>query len=389
MSDGPSRRTYLDVLRGVAVLIMIEAHVLDSWTRFPDRQTRQFTDAIVVGGFGAPLFLFLAGVAVPLSAGSKFRRSGDVGAASRAVVRRGLEIFGLAFVFRVQSWLLGRYPAWFMFRVDILNIMGPSIMAAAAIWGALRTARGRFVAFVAATLAATLLAPFVRNASLLSSLPDPIEAYLRPLPGISNFVLLPWVGFLFAGVIVGLVLDSVRTREEEHAANLYFTLVGTAIALAAHVLSFFPTLVSAVVLLDDVAGVLLSPPRDHDRRHRPGVCLGAASWRAQMEPSPATGPDLALHLLDSCRDGLRRDFLAGSRASLVAAGVGGAGTLLPVHAAVLDPQGSSRGETEAAQGSGLKAQARAFDATTPRVCLSLEPEPEPTQFVVVHADAEW
>ena len=55
-------------------------------------------------------------------------------------------------------------------------------------------------------------------------------------------MLLPWVGFLFAGVIVGLVLDSVRTREEEHAANLYFTLVGTAIALTAHVLSFFPTL---------------------------------------------------------------------------------------------------------------------------------------------------
>jgi uncharacterized membrane protein len=241
MSDGPSRRTYLDVLRGVAVLVMIEAHVLDSWTRFSDRQTRQFTDAIVIGGFGAPLFLFLAGVAVPLSAGSKFRRSGDVGAASRAVVRRGLEITGLAFVFRVQSWLLGRYPAWFMFRVDILNIMGPSIMAAAAIWGALRTARGRFVAFVAVTLAATLFAPFAGNASLLSSLPDPIEAYLRPLPGISNFVLLPWVGFLFAGVIVGLVLDSVRTRKEKHAVNLYFTLVGTALALTAHVLSFFPT----------------------------------------------------------------------------------------------------------------------------------------------------
>ena len=66
-----------------------------------------------------------------------------------------------------------------MFRVDILNIMGPSIMAAAAIWGALRTARGRFVAFVAVTLAATLFAPFVGNASLLSSLPDPIEEPMR------------------------------------------------------------------------------------------------------------------------------------------------------------------------------------------------------------------
>jgi uncharacterized membrane protein len=40
MADGRLRRGYLDWLRGLAVLIMIETHVLDSWTRFPDRETR-------------------------------------------------------------------------------------------------------------------------------------------------------------------------------------------------------------------------------------------------------------------------------------------------------------------------------------------------------------
>ena len=135
------RRGYIDALRGLAVLIMIEAHVLDSWTRFPDRQTRHYAYAMVLGGFGAPLFLFLAGLAVPLSAGSKLRRTGDGQAASRAVARRGLEIFGLAFLFRIQAWVLGwSAPRWLL-RVDILNIMGPSIMAAAAIWGALNTLR--------------------------------------------------------------------------------------------------------------------------------------------------------------------------------------------------------------------------------------------------------
>ena len=39
-SDGPPRRReYLDWLRGVAVLLMIDAHLFDSWTRFPDRDT--------------------------------------------------------------------------------------------------------------------------------------------------------------------------------------------------------------------------------------------------------------------------------------------------------------------------------------------------------------
>ena len=57
-----ARRTYLDVLRGVAVLVMIEAHVIDAWTREADRHSRAFGKSLILGGFGAPLFLFLAGV---------------------------------------------------------------------------------------------------------------------------------------------------------------------------------------------------------------------------------------------------------------------------------------------------------------------------------------
>src|SRR6185436_15603559 len=64
-----NRRAYLDWLRGIAVLIMIEAHTLDSWTRVADRARGAYKWAIVVGGFGAPFFLFLAGIALALAAG--------------------------------------------------------------------------------------------------------------------------------------------------------------------------------------------------------------------------------------------------------------------------------------------------------------------------------
>ena len=56
------RRGYIDWLRGLAVLIMVEAHTLDAWTRAPDRATTIFGLGGILGGFGAPLFLFLAGV---------------------------------------------------------------------------------------------------------------------------------------------------------------------------------------------------------------------------------------------------------------------------------------------------------------------------------------
>ncbi len=242
MSDVPSRRGYLDALRGLAVLIMIEAHVLDAWTRFPDRQTKAFAQAIILGGFGAPLFLFLAGVAVPLSAGSKLRRTGSSEQAARAVARRGLEIFGLAFLFRLQAWILGWSSSTTLLRVDILNIMGPSIVAAAAIWGAMRSASARLAAFTAAMLACTLLAPIVRTVSILSLLPDPFEAYVRPVGSMSSFVFFPWAGFVFAGAIAGVILDSIRSGRVERITNMAFAAGGAAMAIVADQLSFFPSL---------------------------------------------------------------------------------------------------------------------------------------------------
>ncbi|MGH2795712.1 MAG: hypothetical protein ACRDKG_15575, partial [Actinomycetota bacterium] len=71
---------------------MIEAHTLDAWTRPADRELRAFGWSLILGGFGAPLFLFLAGVAVALSASAKVARGAPVSIASAAVRRRGWEI---------------------------------------------------------------------------------------------------------------------------------------------------------------------------------------------------------------------------------------------------------------------------------------------------------
>ena len=234
------RRGYLDWLRGVAVLIMIEAHLVDSWTRSPDRETTEFGIAIIVGGMGAPLFLFLAGVAASMSAGSKMRRGLDRESAVRAVVWRGLQVFALAYLFRIQAWVLAWSSPSTLLRVDILNIMGPSIMAAAALWGTARTARGRCLTLGGATLAIAFLTPAIRNAPLLAMLPDAVEAYFRPVGGLSNFVFLPWAAFVFAGAFVGVLIDGTRTAREERQLNYFFAAAGLTLAAASFGLSYLP-----------------------------------------------------------------------------------------------------------------------------------------------------
>ncbi len=235
------RRGYLDWLRGVAVLIMIEAHVLDSWTRVSDRQGRGFFYAMILGGFGAPLFLFLAGVTVPLSASAKLRRTGNVRSASLAVVRRGLEIFGLAFLFRLQAWILGWGPVRSLLKIDILNIMGPSIAAAGAMWGFVNSTRARIVLFVIAAATVGFLTPIVRGLPLVLALPDAIRGYIRPVSGLSNFVIFPWAAFVFAGAILGVVLDAVHTSDQEQRANIGFLVAGATLTALAYWCSFLPS----------------------------------------------------------------------------------------------------------------------------------------------------
>jgi uncharacterized membrane protein len=239
----PVRRRYLDWLRGLAVVVMIEAHTLDAWTRPADRDLPVFGWSLILGGFGAPLFLFLAGVAVALSASAKVARGASAAAATAAVRRRGWEIFGLAFLFRLQSYMLTGFSSpRSLLKVDILNIMGPSIAAAATLWGATRSFLSRFLAFSAATILIAMVTPVVREMRVLDPLPDPIEAYLRPSPGLTNFTLFPWAAFVFAGTIVGLLIERASDEVLERRLMPRLAAGGALVAAAGYAASYLPSI---------------------------------------------------------------------------------------------------------------------------------------------------
>lgn len=206
-SRGAARLSYVDWVRGLAILVMIQAHSLDAWTRVEDRATAGYGWSALIAGMGAPMFLFLAGVSVALAAPGRERKLGGPARAAASIRRRGWEIFGLAFLFRLQSYVLNAGTTLTgLLKVDILNIMGPSIVGAAALWQAGRRYGPRLALFAAAALALTLLTPPVRGAGFLSVIPDPLEWYIRPAPGRSVFTLFPWAGFVFAGGVVGVLI---------------------------------------------------------------------------------------------------------------------------------------------------------------------------------------
>jgi uncharacterized membrane protein len=235
------RRGYIDWLRGLAVLIMVEAHTIDSWTRGPARQSIWFGYGGILGGFGAPLFLFLAGLAVMLAIGRRAGATAIAGAA-RSVQRRGWQIFGLAFLFRLQAKILSGGGWRSLLRVDILNVMGPSIALAGWMGGRWRSAAGRLTAFGLATVGVAMATPLVRGSSWVRGLPDPIEGYLKPVAGLTNFTFFPWGGFVLAGAFVGVLLERSKDPGSERRLNAWLLLAGSALTAIGYGLSFRPSI---------------------------------------------------------------------------------------------------------------------------------------------------
>ena len=236
-----NRRGYLDWLRGIAVLIMIEAHTLDSWTLLADRQSVWYQRAIILAGFGAPLFLFLAGVALMLAAGSRIRKGLTIEQAARAAFRRGAWVFLLAFLFRLQAFILGgaQNPKSLL-KVDILNIMGVSMLAGSVALAFTKTLRTRVLFFALATIAIAMGTPLIRETPLLNAVPDPIEAYFRPLQELATFTLFPWAGFFAGGCVVGACLDAGGSSDGDVRLNRRFLAIGVIVALAGYLTSMLP-----------------------------------------------------------------------------------------------------------------------------------------------------
>jgi uncharacterized membrane protein len=236
-NSGVSRRVYIDWARGIAVLIMIWAHTIDAWTRAADRHGVAYRDAAVLGGFAAPLFLWLAGLAVVLAAARAAERPDPAAVPARwssgrargveVACRRGLEIFILAFLFRLQGLIVtpGGPPVT-LFRVDVLNIMGPAMVGVGLLWGAGGTVVARVVSCAVAAAAVGMLTPIVRASSLVGALPIWLQWYMRPAGDLTIFTLFPWAGFVFAGGAVGALLAATRHERAERRLHLILGAFG-------------------------------------------------------------------------------------------------------------------------------------------------------------------
>lgn len=239
------RRACIDWARGAAVLLMIEAHTSDAWTRLADRGGLRYGVLTVLGGFAAPLFLWLAGVGVALSASRTMARTGSRMATAAAITHRGLEIFVLAFLFRLQAFVVspGSHPVA-LFRVDILNVMGPAMAGAGLLWVISSRPGVRITVLGGAAVVIAMVTPIVRAAQAVDQLPTWIQWYLRPAGEHTTFTLLPWSGFVFAGGAAGTIMDG-QSRPLRRRATSIVGVAGIALVALGFYAATLPSIYAA------------------------------------------------------------------------------------------------------------------------------------------------
>ncbi len=232
------RLVFLDVLRGWAVLWMIETHVVNACLADGYRQHWLFGLLELSNGFVAVTFLFCAGAGVWLAASRKadeFRRFGP--ALWRYLRRFGFVLLlGYELHVPASSWNnLRKLPPeklQLFFRSDILQIIALSALAALAV--VMLARRPRTAAWICAglALAAFFLSPWVWWSKPYAALPLPLAALFVPPPA-SQFPMLPWAGYLFAGAAAtAFFLGSPDKRRLARG----FVISGLAASLAAFAL---------------------------------------------------------------------------------------------------------------------------------------------------------
>jgi len=240
------RLAYIDWMRGLACILMFQTHCYDSWLSPEARRSPVLIWSQLGGTFPAPLFIFLAGISFALVTERLREQGTDRRAIAKQTILRGTEIFGLGLLFRIQEYALAfGYAPWTdLFRVDVLNILGLSMMLMGVLCyftsaESLVFARNRTIAasLAAATLVAMLTPPFWTT-HRPKFLPWPLESYVNGVHIFSEpqpwlFPLFPWAAFAFAGLAVGFLLCTNFAKQRQALA---FALIGVG-GIAASALS--------------------------------------------------------------------------------------------------------------------------------------------------------
>ena len=229
MKSAASRLVWLDWVRGIAAITMLQGHVFDSFLRKDLKANGPFQLSQFVGGMPPAVFLFLLGVTYAFLMDSLERKGVTAQERVRGSLRRAGYLFACAFAFRLQMWIVAfdQKPWTDMLRVDVLNNMGMALLVFSVM--AVFTTLERIRLCAVLGLAIAFASPLISGLDW-SGTPEILRNYI--IPDRLYFGFFPWAAYVAFGMSFGSLLRRVKP-EEEPAAMQWAAWGGTAICFGA------------------------------------------------------------------------------------------------------------------------------------------------------------
>ncbi len=228
-----SRLAFIDLLRGWAVLVMIEVHVFNAFLLPEIRTTAWFSVLNFVNGWVAPSFIFISGFVFLLASQKKLESFRTYGVAFwKQLSRIGL-ILLVGYFLHLPFFSLRRIltdtdqSGWFRFyQSDVLHCIAIGLLILFLLRLAIKNTRIYRNVLLISGMAVVLLSPLMWSIDFTTIVPTPMAAYLNGRH-VSLFPLFPWLGFmLFGGFFAAGYIDA-REAGNEKSYILKFALIGS------------------------------------------------------------------------------------------------------------------------------------------------------------------
>ncbi|MBI2428773.1 MAG: DUF1624 domain-containing protein [Ignavibacteriales bacterium] len=235
MPHSKQRYLFIDLLRFLAVVFMIQGHTFDALLDFNLRSNTLFFAHDFFHGFIAPMFLFASGTAFGIST---FKKWGEHIAPTQHFWRRIGKFIGLLFIgyalhlpfFSLQKILAeatsGEIAVWL--QVDALHCIAATMLILQLLVLILKVERKFVLSIGIAALFIIFLSPIIWSIDFTTMVPLWLVSYLN-VGNNSWFPLFPWSGYILCGVIFSWMF--INAKEHHHAMKLMQNAVVTGVAV--------------------------------------------------------------------------------------------------------------------------------------------------------------
>jgi uncharacterized membrane protein len=221
------RLAFIDLLRGWAVIVMIETHVTNA-TIIPSMRDTSLFDVInFINGIVAPSFLFASGMAYAVTTRRKIDSYLSFGVPLFKQLGRLLFVLLIGYGLHLPRFNLQKIihevepDEWLVFfQSDVLQCIAVSLLFLQILLLILRNEQRLYRVAAAIALAIVAVTPLMWSYDFLNVLPAPIAAYMNGMHH-SLFPVFPWMAFLFAGAVTGHLFAEGRSRAGESGAEAF------------------------------------------------------------------------------------------------------------------------------------------------------------------------